>query len=406
MKFKICAQVFIAVALMVTLTGCGQTSTNTPLSTGTAQPQNINSVLQPYLSDYQLPSVAAVVISNGQVVAQGAVGERKAGNSTPVTINDQYQIGSCTKAMTATIMGMLVQQGKLNWTSTMGDIFPEMKAEMLPKYRDVTILELLSHHAGLPSNANTSIPPGTTIEYWLGLNEPVMQQRYEYTKDYLCQPDSPAVEALPVPGTTFMYSNVGYVIAGAIAEHLTGKSWEDLMTNMLFKPLGITDAGFSFSMATGYEINQPWQHSYYNDQEIPIPPDYAPALIGKPAVMYPAGGVHLSVLDWTKFITLHLEAENGQSTLLTPEIAKVLHTPPFDDGSGYALGWSVENDHLWTNGVILSHGGSDGVDLAQVWISIQSNFAILVTTNIRSQAAQMATEDIIATLITKFLPNQ
>jgi CubicO group peptidase (beta-lactamase class C family) len=406
MKFKICAQVFIAVVLIVTMTGCGQASVNTPVSTGAAQAQSINDILQPLLSDYQLPSVAAVVISNGQVIAQGAVGERKAGNSIPVTINDQYQIGSCTKAMTATIIGMLVQQGKVNWTSTMGNIFPEMKAEMLPKYRDVTILELLSMHAGLLSNTvNVGYPPGTTAEYWLGLTEPILQQRYEYTKDFLCQPDSPAVEALPEPGTTYLYSNVGYVIAGAVAEKVTGKSWEDLMTNMLFKPLGITDAGFSFSMATGYEVNQPWQHYYYSAQELSIPPVYAPDLTGSPPVMYPAGGVHLSVPDWAKFITMQLEAENGGSTLLTPETAKVLHTPPFDTVNGYALGWLVENDPLWTNGVILAHGGTDGVDLAEVWMSVKSNFAILVTTNIQSESAQMATADITDTLITKFLPN-
>jgi len=85
----------------------------------------------------------------GRSSAQGAVGERKAGDTTSVMINDQYLLGSCTKAMTATIMGMLVQQGKLNWTSTMGDMFPEMKAEMLPKYRDAHILELLSHPRGV-----------------------------------------------------------------------------------------------------------------------------------------------------------------------------------------------------------------------------------------------------------------
>jgi CubicO group peptidase (beta-lactamase class C family) len=398
MKFKICAQVFIAMALMVTLAGCGQASVNTPLSIGTAQPQNINSVLQPYLSDYQLPSVAAVVISNGQVIAEGAVGERKAGDSTPVTINDQYLLGSCTKAMTATIMGILVQQGKLSWTSTMGDIFPEMKAEMLPQFRDVTILELLSMTAGLPSNLiNIGYPPGTTAEYWQSLNEPVMQQRYEYTKDFLCEPDS-----FDTPPGSYEYSNVGYVIAAAVEEKVTGKSWDRLMTNMLFKPLGMTTAGFG-PMATGYEVNQPWQHYYYNNDSIPIPPDYSANLNDLTPLMYPAGGVHLSVLDWSKFITLQMEAENGGSTLLTPETAKVLHTPV---DSGYALGWEVENDPIWTNGTILTHEGFDGFDYAGVWISIKSNFAILVTTNSGSPEANNVISDAVATLVHQFLPNQ
>jgi hypothetical protein len=54
MKFKICAQIFIAVALMVTLAGCGQAPVNTPVSNGTAQAQSINDILQPLLSDYPI----------------------------------------------------------------------------------------------------------------------------------------------------------------------------------------------------------------------------------------------------------------------------------------------------------------------------------------------------------------
>ena len=403
MKFKIYAQFFIALALIVTLTGCGQAAANTPVSTGTAQAQNINDILQPLLGQYQLPSIAAVVISNGQVVAQGAVGERKAGDSTPVTINDQYLLGSCTKAMTATIMGMLVQQGKLNWTSTMGDIFPEMKAEMLPKYRDVTILELLSHHSGLPGNTAPSTPPGTTMEYWQNLNEPVIQQRYEYAKDYLCQPDSPAVDALPAPGTTFMYSNVGYSIAAAVEEKVTSKSWEDLMTDMLFKPLGMTTAGFG-PMAEGVQVNQPWESECVNGQIMPVPPDFASNFFAP--ISYPAGFVHLSVLDWAKFINMQLVAENGGSTLITPQTAKVLHTPPFDTGGGYALGWFVEPDYLWTDGTVLTHGGDTELDHAEVWMSIKDNFAVLVTTNIDLGNSEMATQYVIDTLIPKFLPNQ
>jgi len=407
MKFKICAQVFIAAALLVTMTGCRQASVNTPLPTGAAQPQSINDILQPLLSQYQLPSIAAVVIFNGQVVAQGAVGERKAGDTTPVTINDQYVLGSCTKAMTATIMGMLVQQGKLNWTSTMGDIFPEMKAEMLPKYRDVTILELLSMHAGLLSNTvNVGYPPGTTAEYWLGLTEPILQQRYEYTKDFLCQPDSPAVEALPEPGTTYLYSNVGYVIAGAVAEKVTGKSWEDLMTNMLFKPLGMTTAGFG-PMASGIDVNEPWQSIYIGGHIVSIPPDsVSQGAFPFVPVLYPAGFVHLSVPDWAKFVTMHLEGENGGSTLLSADNFKILHTAPFNDG--YALGWFVQPYYLWTGGKILSHGGDTATDHADVWmgVSAKNNFAVLVTTNINEANAEMNLENLIGILRAKFLPNQ
>ena len=119
--------------------------------------------------------------------------------------------------------------------------------------------------------------------------------------------------------------------------------------------------------------------------------------------MYPAGGVHLSVLDWAKFITMQLEAENGGSTLLTPETAKVLHTPV---DSGYALGWFVQPDYIWTNGVILTHNGFDGLDYAELWMSIKDNFAILVTTNSGSPEAPNIISNASAVLVHQFLPNQ
>jgi CubicO group peptidase (beta-lactamase class C family) len=95
------------------------------------------------------------------------------------------------------------------------------------------------------------------------LNEPVIQQCYEYTKDFLSEPDS-----FDTPPGIFEYSNVAYMIAGAVTEKVTGESEDDLMTNMLFKPLGgVTTAGFG-PMVTGYKVNQPWQHDSYNNASI------------------------------------------------------------------------------------------------------------------------------------------
>ena len=76
---------------------------------GTAQARtSLNSVLNPYLARYELPAIAAVVVNSGKVIAAGAVGTRKAGIKIPVTINDRFHLGSDTKAMTALLAAMLV----------------------------------------------------------------------------------------------------------------------------------------------------------------------------------------------------------------------------------------------------------------------------------------------------------
>ena len=90
------ALVFIVFTLVLSLTACTQGVVKIPTNTGASQPQNIDDILQPYLGKYDLPSISAVVITNSQIIAQGAVGERKSGDATPVTINDQYLLGSCT----------------------------------------------------------------------------------------------------------------------------------------------------------------------------------------------------------------------------------------------------------------------------------------------------------------------
>jgi CubicO group peptidase (beta-lactamase class C family) len=113
---------------------------------------SLNDILTPYLSRYQLPAAAAAAIREGQVVASGAVGVRRAGSDTPVKITDAFHIGSDTKAMTSLLAGMMVEESKLQWSSTIGQSFPELATTMDAGLRDVTLEQLLSHTSGIPSD--------------------------------------------------------------------------------------------------------------------------------------------------------------------------------------------------------------------------------------------------------------
>jgi CubicO group peptidase (beta-lactamase class C family) len=195
---------------------------------------------------------------------------------------------------------------------------------------------------------------------------------------------------------------VGYVILGAVAEKVTGKSWEDLITTLLFQPLGMTTAGFG-AMGTGNQVDQPRLHSYVDNQVTPISLEDALHLESLAPVVWPCGGIHMSVKDWAKFVTMHLEGEKGGSQLLKPETFKILHTPPFDaSGQGYALGWFVQ-DNPWTDGTVLTHTGSNLFNYAQVIISQESDLAVLVTTNIGSPYNGTACNEVIKALFYKYL---
>src|SRR5690349_19565902 len=98
-----------------------------------------------------LPAVAALIQIDGKIAAEAALGERALGRPEPVTINDRWHIGSDTKAFTATMIARLVEQGLMHFEDTLADSFPAFADKIDPAYRGITVTQLLSHTAGLPS---------------------------------------------------------------------------------------------------------------------------------------------------------------------------------------------------------------------------------------------------------------
>ena len=119
---------------------------------------SLDSDLLPYLLRFELPAVAAAVVKGGKIVAAGAVGTRRLGTDTPVTINDRFHIGSDTKAMTSLLAGMLVEEGKLRWNTTVGEIYPELVDKMGKGVKDITLEQLLSHTSGIPGDSMEHVP--------------------------------------------------------------------------------------------------------------------------------------------------------------------------------------------------------------------------------------------------------
>ena len=169
---------------------------------------------------------------DGKIVVTNAVGFRKHGGAEAVTVNDKFHIGSVTKSMTATVAAMLVEQGKLSWTTTVEESFPEHGEQLHPDYRAVTLEQLLAHRGGAPGNP----PKDLWIKAWHAGGAPA-EQRRDFVKGILAR--SPEAK----PGTKHIYSNQGYAIAGVMLEKAAGKAWEELMRAMWFEPLGMNSAG-------------------------------------------------------------------------------------------------------------------------------------------------------------------
>lgn len=332
----------------------------------------IEKVLGPIREKHKVPGlIAGIVDGNGLRIA-GAVGVRKAGSPELMTVNDKVHLGSNTKAITATLLATFVEESKLNWESKVGDVFSDSKAELHADYLPVTLRQLLTHRAGLPANASYG-------EVGTG---PLIEQRRTLLKKVLGQPP------VHTPGSKFLYSNVGYIVAGHMAEQVTGKPWEELLQSRLFEPLQMTSAGFGFP-GTKDQVDQPWGHSLLLGQPLPQQLD-------NPAVLGPAGTVNCSLSDWARFIALHLQGAQGTAPILKPETFQILQTPLA--GEDYALGWVV-SDRPWAGGKTLSHTGSNTMWFATVWIAPAKKVAYLAVTNQGMPAGAAACNAAIVALI-------
>lgn len=335
-----------------------------------------------------LPALAAAIVTRDSVWALGAVGVRRYGGTIAVTVNDQFHLGSDLKSMTAGLLGQLVDQGRVQWTSTLSELFPELVATMRPEYRAVTVRDLLSQQSGFEINP--------TVDF---VDPTPMQQRASFVQWLVQQP--------PVaPRGTFYYSNCNFMVAGAIAERLTGVAYEQLIVDRLFSPLGMTSVGWGAAGTPGQE-DEPWQH--YIDasgNHVAVPPG---PFADNPPVMSPAGRAHMAIGDWALWIRAVLRAEAGQSSLWTSSTAKMLTTPAVsvDVNDGYALGWFTTN-RSWAapTGRTLDHTGSNTKNFASAWLAPDGGFGVIVVTNQGGDVAGLTTDAVAGLLVGVYLSSR
>ena len=332
----------------------------------------ITALLAEVRDKHKLPGLVGGVVEGGRVVAAGAVGVRKDGHDAAITVNDKLHLGSCTKAMTATMLATLVEEGKLSWDATMEKVFADQKSVLHPDLRGVTLEMLLTHRSGLRGNPDFAevVRPGVA--------GPALR-RSLFRKTLREAPEHK-------PGTNYLYSNLGYAVAGMMAETVTKKTWEELMRERLFGPLGMTSAGFGPPGARG-KVDQPWGHRLKDGRLEALQDDNS-------AVIAPAGAVHCSLADWGRFISLHTRGSKGEEKLLKAETFRKLHAAP-PEGQPYSLGWNLVRQP-WANGLALNHAGSNTMWYALVWAAPERDLAFLAVTNQGGTELAKATNDTIA----------
>src|SRR6267154_404123 len=389
-------------------------------------PVNVDAILQSILGrGAERFGMFAAVLRGERIIAQGAAGVRKRGTAERNTLDDRFHLGSCTKAMTATLVAMLVEEGKLNWTTTLGELFADTVKPMHPAWEKVTLRQVLAHRASLRVEPD-GLAAQVFKEWVLPPRAPLgtlPQQRLEIARQALSRPPG-----IP-PDTKYWYSNVGYVLAGAVLEQLIGRAWEELMRERLFQPLGISTGGFG-PPGTADKTEQAWSHSPVLGK--PLDPRSPAAEL--PLFYGPAGLAHMTVTDWARFIALHLRGDPAnphcQAALLKLDTFAEMHAvAPATTSKGwvirglnflatgdaapavtYCAGWFI-SAASWAKGTQpgdtgrrLWHAGSNGRWNCGVVIAPEIDFAVLVACN-RGIAA-CKTHQTVKALIRTFAPKR
>jgi CubicO group peptidase (beta-lactamase class C family) len=401
-------------------------------------PVNVDAILQSILGrGGERFGMAAAVLRGERIIAQGVAGVRKRGTAERITLDDRFHLGSCTKAMTATLVAMFVEEGRLNWTTTLDELFADTVKPMHPAWEKVTMRQVLAHRSGLPLDPDGPgwvfnhlfLAPYASLrslpESMRSSEETLPQQRLEIARQALSRPPK-----IP-PGTKYWYSNVGYILAGAVLEHLTGRAWEDLMRERLFQPLGISTGGFG-PPGTAGKTDQAWGHSSVLGK--PLDPGSPAAEL--PLFYAPAGLVHITITDWAKFIGLHLRGDpanpHRQAALLKLDTFAELHAvAPATTSKGwvmrgttflctgdaapavtYCAGWFI-SPAGWAKGTQPGDtgrrfwtGGSNGQWLCAAFIAPEIDFAVLVACNRGLDIAIWKTRQAARALIRAFAPKQ
>ena len=345
-----------------------------PVSTASAASVQIDQIRK----SFQLPSLAIAEFQDGRMVEAGFSGLRKLGAPARIQPDDQFHLGSCTKAMTATLIGMLVEEGRVFWNEPLSEIFPDMKMD--PAFRDVTVEMLSSHRGGISAR----IMPLLSASLWRRLEDPALSPtagRALFARAVLGVPPEAK------PGLRYIYGNGGYVVLGAIIDRVSGMSWESFIQERLFTPLRMQSCGFGPPGTIDAEVpDQPWGHVLREGKLVPVAPNFQGDY---PPFLNSAARVHCSLPDWAKFLQMHSDGFNGKKELLLePQSFVKLHTPY--PGQEYTYGGWIRMEREWAGGPVLTHRGSNTFSSSQVWIGPLKNLIFVGASGADNQETEAA----------------
>lgn len=314
-----------------------------------------------------VPGLSVAIMKSDQIVYARGFGKRTHGETGAVDEHTIFAIGSCTKAFTATAIGLLVQEGKLSWDDPATQYLPDFQLFDPIATREISVRDLLCHRSGLATFS------GDFMGY--GSNYP----RAEVLRRVRFIPP-----AFHLRGA-FGYSNLMFMAAGQIIQRLSGLSWEDFIRTHLIEPLEMQRTTTGVSELAGMDnVAQP--HALTGGKLVQVP--YV-----KLDAHAASGGINSSVYDMALWLRFQLaNGQSGNSQLVDPAILEETRLPhtlipieaearrlvPRRHFSAYGLGWGLSD---YGGRLIVSHtGGVDGMQSLAAFLP-EEQFGLVILTN-------------------------
>lgn len=331
-----------------------------------SEPERLDEYVARVIDEFDVVGLAVAVVKEGEVVYARGFGAAEIDREDAVGPDSLFAIGSNSKAFTAAVIGSLVEEGLLGWDDRVTDHLPWFELHDPYVTREITVRDLLSHRSGLGRRGDGN---------W-------------YATDFTREEIVRRIRFLE-PETSFRatagYQNTMFAAAGLVAEVVSGRSWEELVEERLFRPLGMQRTRTRVSDLVGMvDVAQP--HERIDGEIVSVP--YRDI-----ENVAPAGSILSSVADMSRWMRMLLaEGELDGTRVLSPETVHEMWQPvtvyplpasfvemfPMTEFSLYGLGWGLRD---YRGHKVVTHtGGIDGM-LSQVLLVPGQELGIVVLTN-------------------------
>ena len=355
----------LLLALLFTWTILSSASAQvTPAQHAPGVPDDLEQFIRARMQNWKVPGLSIAVVQNGQVIYSHGFGLRDVKGNLPVTTKTIFAIGSISKSFTSLSMGMLNDEGKLDWDKPVRQYLPEFQMNDPVASERMTPRDLISHRVGMAGH--------DLIWYSSDFSREDLVRRLRF------------LESDHDFRSGYRYNNLLVATAGYMVERIAGESWEDFVRQHIFEPLQMHSSNFSvFDSQKSSDFAQPYGKDEHSGAVSQIP--FHPI-----STIGPAGSINSNVEDMARYAIFQLgKGKVGERQLVSEANLALNHTPqvPMPQGlpskeigfRSYAMGWvisSYRGHRLWWH-----NGGIDGF-YALLTLLPDENFGMVILTNL------------------------